>query len=161
MQDFSSSYIANCVFNVILSYTAIMLNSITILAIRKTSPLPKVLKTLLLSLAVSDLGAGLLVQPFYVAYLIMKLEKVTEINLVFSKIFKIIRYLFFFASFFGIMALTVDRFLAIQLHLRYQELVTHSRVVTMVISAWLLSAFLSFITLWIPNAYSFPNIFSL
>ena len=48
------------------------------------------------------------------------------------------------------MAVSVDRFLAIHLHLRYQELVTHKRVVAMVISIWLLSAFLSFLMLSIP-----------
>ncbi|CAH3132441.1 unnamed protein product, partial [Porites lobata] len=50
-----SSLLVNCVFNVFLSYTATMLNIITIRALRKTSSLPKNLKTLLLSLAVSDL----------------------------------------------------------------------------------------------------------
>ena len=150
-QEFYSSYIANSVFNAFLCYTAIMSNIVTIHAIRKTSSLPKSLKTLLLSLAVSDLRVGLLYHPFYIAYLAMQLEQVAEINLVYLKIFRIIRYLFFFASFFGIMALSVDRFLAIHLHLRYQELVTHKRVVAMVISAWIFSAFLSFITLWSPT----------
>ena len=55
-----------------------MLNSVTILAIRKTSSLSKTLKTLLLSLAVSDLGVGLLVQPLYIAHLAMALEQNTE-----------------------------------------------------------------------------------
>ena len=55
-----SSYIANCVFNVFLCYTTIMLNSVTIHAITKISSLPKSLKTLLLSLATSDLCVGLL-----------------------------------------------------------------------------------------------------
>ena len=64
-EDFDSTFIANCVFNSFLSYTAVMLNVLTIHAIRKTSSLPKTLKTLLLSLAVSDVGVGLLVQPFY------------------------------------------------------------------------------------------------
>ena len=50
-----------------------MLNIITIQAIRKTSSLPKTLKTLLLSLAASDLGVGLLVQPLYVAILVMEI----------------------------------------------------------------------------------------
>jgi len=50
-----SSYVANSVFSTFVCYTAIMLNSVTIHAIRKTSSLPKPLKTLLLSLAVSDL----------------------------------------------------------------------------------------------------------
>ena len=52
-----------------------MLNIITIQALRKTSSLPKTLKTLLLSLAVSDLGEGLLVQPLYVAILLMNVEE--------------------------------------------------------------------------------------
>ena len=46
-----------------------MLNIVAIYAIRKTSSLPKNLKTLLLSLAVSDLGVGLLAQPMHVAYI--------------------------------------------------------------------------------------------
>ena len=47
------------------------------------------------------------------------------------------------ALFFGVMALSADRFFAIRLHLRYQEIVTHKRVVAVVISIWHFSAFLS------------------
>ena len=65
VEDFLSTSIANCVFSSFLSYTAIMLNIVTIHAIRKSPSLPKTLKTLLLSLAVSDVGAGFLGQPFY------------------------------------------------------------------------------------------------
>ena len=54
------------------------------------------------------------------------------------------------ASFFGVVALSVDRFLAIHLHLRYQELVTHKRVVAVVIVIWVLSVFLSLMVLWVP-----------
>ena len=70
-----SSLIANCVFNVFLSYTAITLNSVTIHAIRKTSSVPRPLKALLLSLAVSDLGVGLLVQPLYTSLLVKLLQR--------------------------------------------------------------------------------------
>ena len=94
MQDFYSSYIANIVFNAFLCYNAIVLNGVTIHAIRKASSLPKSLKALLLSLAVSDLGVGLFCHPFYIAYHAMQLEQVAEINLVYLKSFRIIRYLF-------------------------------------------------------------------
>ena len=57
-------------------------------------------------------------------------------------------FLFATASFFGVVAVSVDRFLAIHLHLRYQELVTHKRVVAVMISIWVLSAFLSVMPLW-------------
>ena len=46
------------------------------------------------------------------------------------------------------MAVSVDRFLAIHLHLRYQELVTHKRVVAVVISIWVLSGIFSLLILW-------------
>ena len=39
--DLNPSYIANCVFNAFLSYTAIMLNVVTIHAIRKTGVVAK------------------------------------------------------------------------------------------------------------------------
>ena len=50
------------------------------------------------------------------------------------------------------MALTADRFLALHLHLRYQELVTHKRVVAVVISIWIISAIPMLLFIWIPNA---------
>ena len=127
-----SSYIVNCVFNAFSAYTAIMLNILTIHAIRKTSSLPKPLKTLLLSLAVSDLGIGLLAQPLYIAWM------VTHANFTFNA-FYVIQLTFTVASFSTVVAISVDRFLAIHLHLRYQELVTHKRVVAVVISIWTLS----------------------
>jgi len=58
------------VFNAFSAYTAIMLNILSIHAMRKTSSLPKPLKTLLLSLAVSDLGVGLLAQPLFIAWMV-------------------------------------------------------------------------------------------
>ena len=135
-------------------YSAIMLNSVTIHAIRKTSSLPKTLKTLLLSLAVSDLGVGLLAQPFSVARLIMELQQNVENNPFFVAALigqTVTGILFIFASLFSVIALSADRFLAIHCFLSYKELVTHKRVVTVVILIWLFSAFLSLITLWKPR----------
>ncbi|XP_078347372.1 adenosine receptor A3-like [Oculina patagonica] len=146
-----SSYIANCVFNVLSSYTAIMLNILTIHALRKTPSLPKTLKALLLSLAVSDLGVGLLVQPFYIALMVKMLQQNAEDKPSHFTLnaYGVIRGIFFYASFFGVVTISVDRFLAIRLHLRYQELVTHKRVVSAVISIWIFSALLSISQLWI------------
>ena len=137
--------VVNCFINAILSFTAIVLNIITIQALRKTSSLSK---TLLLSLAISDVGVGLAAQPLYVASHAMMIEQNTN-NIAFhtvEKAYLIQRKLFGFASYFGVVLLTVDRFLAIHLHLRYQQLVTYKRVVAVVISVWLLSALISFLS---------------
>ena len=127
-EDLHSSFIANCVFNSFLCYTAILLNIVTIHAIRNTSSLPKTLRTLLLSLALSDVGVGLLTQPFYVSLLVKWLQQ-NDPGCNTYKIFNIITYFFSIASFFGVVAVSVDRLLAIHLRLKYQELVTHKRVV--------------------------------
>ena len=117
-----------------------MLNIVTINAIRKTLSLPKTLKTLLLSLAVSDVGVGLLSQPFYISLLVKWLQQHNPDCKAYM-MFTVIIDVFTAASFFGVVAVTVDRFLAIHLHLGYQELVTHKRVVLVVISIWLLRVF--------------------
>jgi len=143
-----SWYTVNCVLNALLAITAIIFNSVTIQALRKTSSLPQPLKTLLLSLAVSDLGVGLLVEPFYFGLLVKWLQQDNSTDTTCS-LFLSASYLFSAASFLGVMALSVDRFLAVHLHLRYQELVTHQRVVVGVISIWMFSAFLSLFYLWV------------
>ena len=141
--------ISNCVLNSFLCYTTIMLNIVRIHAIRKTPSLPKNLKTLLLSLAVSDVGVGFLVEPVYISLLVKWLQKMIP-NCSTYKTFPIIGSLFATASFLCVVAVSVDRFLAIHLHLRYLELVTHKRVVAVVISIWVFSVFFSFLMFWVP-----------
>ena len=131
IKGFYSSLVANCFFNAFLLFTALVLNIITIKKKKKISSFPKPLKTLLLSLAVSDLGVGLIVHPLNIVHLVMNIEQNTNhrLYIMVYKAYLISSHLLCAASFLGIIALTVDRFLAIHLHLRYQELVTHRRVV--------------------------------
>ena len=147
------SYVSNCAINGFSSYPAIMLNIFTIYAIEKTTTLSnKTLKTLLLSLAASDLGVGLVVQPLYIARLAMEMEHITENNLNYNNIYKaflLSANMFGFASFFCVTALSADRFLSVHFNLRYRELVTYRRVVRVVIAIWVISAFLSLIRIFI------------
>ena len=87
-------------------------------------------------------------QPFYISLLVTWLQqKDPDCNT--CKGLLMISGLFCLASIFGVVALSVDRFLAIHLHLRYQELVTHTRVVSVVILIWVLSVFISFMIWWV------------
>ena len=147
LEDLRSTCIANCVFNIFLTHTAFMLNIVTIYAIQKTSTMPKTLKTLLLSLACSDVAVGLFSQPLYTFFLINWLRlhnpgcNTQQVRTISSSLFST-------ASFLSVVAVSVDRFLAVHLHLRYQELVTHRRVVIVVIGIWVHSAFVSLMVLW-------------
>ena len=148
LEEKRPSYVINCVINGFSSCTTILMNCVTIHAIRKTTSLPKPLKALLLSLAVSDLGVGSLVQPFFIALIISQLQG-NNPNCTTFTAYTIFMSMFSVTSFLGVMSLIVDRFLAIHLHLRYQELVTHNRVVALVISIWVFGLFPSLLAIWI------------
>ena len=96
VKELYSTTIANFVFNCILSCTAIMFNIVTIHAIRKTSSLPK---------------CSLLIK--------WSLQNNPDCNT--YKAYYIFAYFFSAASSSGVLAVSVDRFLAIHLHLRYQQ----------------------------------------
>ena len=148
------SYLTLCVFNAYLSYTATMLNIVAIYAIRKTSSLSKNFKKLLLSLAVSDLGVGLLVQPMYIAFIMDSQQNnaTNDTNNVIYLAFLIPVNLFIDASLFSVTALCADRFLAIYLHLRYQELVTHNRF-----AIWVISALISLMRFFISKSIMYVS----
>ena len=110
--------------------------------IRKAALLPKPLRISLLSLAASDVGVGLLVQPLYISTLVSRLNK-KRIDCISYKGSSAAINFFCISSLFNVVAISVDRFLAVRLHLRYQELVTHKRVIAAVISIWLFSALTS------------------
>ena len=110
---------------------------------------------MLLSLAVSDLGVGLVAQPLYVARLIMESQLNIETSKTYNAIyiaFLVPTNLFVSATLFLTIILCADRFMAIHYYLTYQKLVTHKRVVTAVVSTWVLSGLFSLTRLWIPKS---------
>ena len=150
-QDFFPCLIINVVVNFFLCYTTIMLNIVLIFALRRTSSLPKTLKALILSLAVSDLCIGLVAQPLYIAHMLMQIPQ-TDDQQTYKDIDRALRLIgrtLGYSLFFGVTATSVDKFLAIHLHLKhqelltYQEIVTYKRVVAAVILSWILSACLA------------------
>ena len=149
--DISPCFIVNFVVNSFSCYTTITLNIALIYALRRSSSLPKTLKALILSVAVSDLGIGLVVQPLYIARMIMQIQQTDDQETYkdLDRALHLIGRTLGYVSFFGVTAISVDRFLAIHLHLKhqelltYQEFVTYKRVVAAVILSWILSAFLA------------------
>ena len=147
VEGFRPSLVATCVFNNFLSCTTIILNILTIHAIRKTALLSKPLRTLLLSLAASDVGVGLLAQPLFISILVSLLKRSRIDPISFKGLMAVMNF-FCASSLFNVVTISVDRFLAVHLHLRYQELVTHRRVIAAVISIWLFSAIISSSVFW-------------
>ena len=144
--------IFHCVTSLMSSLTAIFGNSIIIYAFWKASSMPLASRILLLSLAVSDLGVGLIVQPINTAIMVRMLVFMNsygdEDNYALHLICPLVKTWQFFAVFFAgaslltIGAISIDLYLALSLHLRYQELVTSARVFIVVTAIWI-TAFLA------------------
>ena len=148
-----SWFIANCVLNIFLSVTAIIFNVVTIQALRRTLSLPETLKILLMSLAISDLGVGFLVQPLLVVLLFnwFRMSVENSSTCAVYTAYTLFGTLHSSASFFGVMALSADRFLAIHLHLRYKELITIKRAIVVLVIIWIIGAHSGTLWLYKPN----------
>ena len=160
--DLYNNTLVACILNSILAFTAVVLNVLVILALRKIPSLPrKTLKTLLLSMSVSDLGVGLVAQPLQIYLLVSNINILSrsppyiwpDHYEAVLKAYRFVANVLTYASFFSIVALSADRFLVIRLQLRYQDAVTHKRAIAGVISFWLLSTVLPLIRFldWFPE----------
>ena len=141
----------HCVISLITSLTAILGNVIIIYAFWKASSMPPASRILLLSLAASDLGVGLIVQPVNSAIMIKMLAVIEgdggEGDHALYLIRPLVKTWQFFTIFFAgaslltVGAISADRYLAMSLHLRYQELVTSTRVFIVVTAIWITAFF--------------------
>ena len=141
-----STIMATIVFNGFFCYITLVINIVTIHALRRASfpAAEKSLKALLLSLSISDLGVGVLGQPLYIVEQAEKLRCDVPDNATII-VSATVHNLLFMTSFGSIMALSINRFVAIQMPLRYQDIVTYKRAVTI----WFSSAVFIVCTLFV------------
>ena len=137
----SSFTFINCILNVPLMLACVTGNSLTLSAILRTPSLRSPSNIFMCSLAISDLLVGIIVQPVYIAYELKQEPPLTfAINVLFSFTGVV--------SLCTMTAISVDRFMALQFHLRYQCLMTEKRAMYTSLSLWLFGIMSSFVTLW-------------
>ena len=130
-EDVYPLYLVMSVLNGVLSFTSVLGNISIIFALKKTSSIPLSTRILLQCLALTDLATGFLGHPLYIAVMseIRQEYSCENIHVILFSFF-MIEGLLLSASFTTVTLMGVDRFLAIFLHLRYNELVTPKRMVT-------------------------------
>ena len=127
-------------FNIVLSITAFVGNTLILVALQKDSSLHPPSKLLFRCLATTDLCVGLITEPLYVTYLISLLYQNRDVC----------RYTFVSSSIAGfglsavslltVTAISVDRLLALLLGLRYRQVVTSRRTRVVVVISWVISS---------------------
>lgn len=147
-----------CVLNLVFSFVAVLGNFLVIHALWKASLIPPTIKTLFLSLAISDLAVGILSQPMFGVIIAVMLRRLSNgqhnFALFCPTVLTVCYYFMFglsFASFLNVIIITLDRLLAVRLHLRYQELVTLKRLIIVLVALWITSAIGTSIFIFVPQ----------
>ena len=140
------SYIT-CSVNAITSLIILSLNLLILASISRTPKLHSPSNFLLFGLAVSDCGVGLVVQPLFIAAIILSLKQEQSAS-VLNNVFYVTACSLCTVSFLTITLISVDRFLAIHLHLRYNELVTTKLAVLSQVVLWIVSVLAGSSWLW-------------
>ncbi|XP_068679621.1 melanocyte-stimulating hormone receptor-like [Montipora capricornis] len=137
-QQYITVSVISCVLSSIFALTTMLGNGTIMLVIWKTRELHLPSFTLLFCLAMADVLVGLIGQPSFVAF------KTAEILQEFQIYCNLRLIQFFFGwitggvSFLILGAISIDRLLALSLHLRYNSIVTFPRMMTLVVMVWVM-----------------------
>ena len=154
----TTEYIVNCTLNAILAIAAIYGNGLILHSIRKSAALRPPSRALLYSLAASDLGVGLVVQPFYVLYKTAELKNNYQLYCIGGIGFHLSANVFSAVSFLTVSAIAIDRVLAVHLGPKYQTAVSLRIIIKVLLTIWALTGLWVFNWIWNLEIYQVFNI---
>ena len=139
-----SNYMATCVINALLCVVATGTNAVIITAIVKTRALHKPSYVFICTLAISDLCVGLVVQPLFIAYHAVEIAgshgHLCNLGIAYNFLAPAMAGL----SFFTVIAISIDRLLAVTLQLGYRTTVTTQRTMAIGLLFFVLSHAVAF-----------------
>ena len=125
------------VINLVRCPVTIVMNALVILAVKSRQGLQRMANILLAHLASTDLLVGVVSQPLLITTLIFLMtDSLTAYCNVFSKV-TLFTNLSVITSVFHLVLISIDRYVAMKHALRYESIVTKSRVIEAVICSWL------------------------
>ena len=148
--------ILTCIFNAVFSLITSTGNFIILRVIWKTQELHSPSFMLLLCLSASDLLVGLICQPFYVAYQIAELSDNYGAYCILRMTQNVSSWTTAGVSLLILSCVSVDRLLALTLHLRYRTIVTVHRVLFVACFLWTGCITAVLLKVWIRNWIIIP-----
>lgn len=137
---FKTAFFVNAAVNIPFSIIATLANALVIISIWRSRSLRTPANMLLIGLALSDLGVGLFVQPFFIAHLISFAKQgVADFTCISAATLTITGAFLSVVSFKTVTAISLERYLSLRLHLRYEDVITMKRVRRLLAVVWLWS----------------------
>ncbi|XP_078368320.1 melanocyte-stimulating hormone receptor-like [Oculina patagonica] len=140
--------VITCILNAVFSLLTSTGNFTILYVIWKKQELHSPSFILLFCLAASDFAVGVICQPFFVAYQIAELKDNFNVYCVLRIIQSISSYATTGVSLTTLSVISIDRLLALTLHLRYNEVVTAPRMIATAFVVWIASTIVAIIRFW-------------
>lgn len=153
-----TAHILTSVINSISSFTAVAGNAAVFLAVWKTPALQTPSNVFLCCLAFSDLTVGLVAQPCFVIHKIGELLHSFNMYCATRILTESLGYITAGTSVLTMTGIAIERYLALYLHLRYQEIITTKRILIAASLIWIFFILLAASRFWIANDSVFNNI---
>ncbi len=135
--------------HIFFSITASLGNGLILIALKNVSSIHPPTKVFLRCLAVTDLGIGLIVQPFFATYIMSRIIEINANVLHYVKnIWEALGIALCGVSIATSTAISVDRLLALLLGLRYRHVVTLRRIRVIITCFWLISPLTGWLRLY-------------
>ena len=125
--------------NIFFSVTAFLGNTLILVALHKETSLHPPSKLLYRNLAITDLCVGIIVEPLFVTYWTSVVKERWDICYHAIRASGFSSTIFCLVSLLTLTAMSVDRLYALQLGLRYRQVVTFRRTCITVTGFWILS----------------------
>ncbi|XP_078368322.1 adenosine receptor A2a-like [Oculina patagonica] len=142
LEQTKNTFIANiltCILNAVFSLLTSTGNFIILYVIWKRQELHSPSFILLFCLAVSDFVVGVICQPFFVAFHIAEITNNFQAYCALRIIQSISSYATTGVSLATLSGISIDRLLALTLHLRYNMIVTVPRIIATAVVVWIIS----------------------
>ncbi|XP_078346297.1 melanocyte-stimulating hormone receptor-like [Oculina patagonica] len=123
--------------SVVLAIFTVFGNSLILHALRNCQTLRAPTKALFCSLAFSDLAVGIVVNPMFAGYCLAAVFNNIEAFCAIRDPYVIAGFCLGSVSFFTMTAISLDRFYAFTLRLKYHQTVTFKRVVFLLAGCWM------------------------
>ena len=138
---FSNAILFLCIVNIAAAIVSTTGNLLVMIATSRTPSLHRPSFVLLSGLALSDLAVGLISQPLFVVTNMADFYKNCNLLSVSYRVYEYFANQLLAVTFLTLSATAVDRFLALKIHLRYQELVTVRKTLLCLLFMWITATF--------------------
>ena len=156
--DFLEWHIVNCVANAFLCVPSTLMNLLVLRAIWISRTLHSPSYVLLFFLALSDFGVGFLAQPLAIIYTVLKIRGFISMACISGEAMALLATYLCGVSLLSITAVSIDRYLALYLHLRYKQLITNKRVIVLMVCIWLVTVPTVLCWLWYPLLINYVGV---